>query len=100
VAEIMKADAARAKAIALLQQELEGRISGKDFLSEFPDSEGELGDLLLAIVNSFCEPVCEFYSVSSYEEIAQIAILALKQGWSDEQFWDALEHGLGEQKGR
>ena len=50
--------------------------------------------MLEFIVNIFCEPLCDYKAVSSWNEIAQISIRAIEENWDTNLLVNILHEGL------
>ena len=83
----------REKAILDLQKYIDGEIKPEELLSNLPNVY-EDDELLDDIINTFCEPLSDYKAMSSWNEIAQVSIRALKEDWSVDFFVRVLDEGF------
>ncbi|MBN1124307.1 MAG: hypothetical protein JXA82_04810 [Sedimentisphaerales bacterium] len=84
-----KIPAHRLETIRLLEKYQRGEVKPRQLLGKFPQYEDD--ELMAAVINLFCEPLSDSTKTGSWDPVIATAIMAIEQGWSEEQMHDHLE---------
>lgn len=79
----------RNRAKKILQDYLNGEITGEDLISSLNDLEDDI--LIDNIINVFCEPLRDNPGVTSWQEVAKLCIQSIDEDWPTELLDQRLE---------